>query len=130
MVDPIRSALCLQDGCLELSTIITKSFPNADFAFLSACQTTTGDEKLPEEAVHLAAGLMLAGYGGIIATMWPIHDEDAPVIVDQVYSDLFNNPKPDSTKAALTLHHAVLCLRQQQGDMVFLSWMPFVHMGV
>ena len=73
---------------------------------------------------------MLAGYCGIIATMWPIQDEDAPVIVDQVYSDLFNNLKPDSTKAALTLHHAVLCLHQQQGDMAFLSWMPFVHMGV
>jgi|SRR5882762_2215925 len=117
-------------GVWSCGLLLPSHSPIAYFAFLSACQTTTGDEKLPEEAVHLAAGLMLAGYGGIIATMWPIQDKDAPVIMDQVYSDLFNNPKPDSTKATLTLHHAVLCLRQQQGDMAFLSWMPFVHMGV
>jgi CHAT domain-containing protein len=47
---------------LKLSTIITKQFLHADFAFLSACQTATGDEKLSEEAVYLAAGLLLAGY--------------------------------------------------------------------
>jgi len=128
--EPTRSALCLYDGRLELSTIITKSFPHADFAFLSACQTATGDEKLSEEAVHLAAGLMLAGYCGVIATMWSIKDKDAPVIVDHVYSDLFNDTEPDSTKAALALHHAVKSLRQQEGDSAFLSWVPFIHVGI
>jgi CHAT domain-containing protein len=72
---PTKSAFCLHDKHLELSTIITKSFPYADFAFLSACQTATGDENLSEEAVHLAAGLMLAGYRGVIATMWSIKDK-------------------------------------------------------
>lgn len=55
-----KSAFCLLDKPLELSTIITKSFPHADLAFVLACQTRTGDEQLPEEAIHLAAGLMLA----------------------------------------------------------------------
>jgi len=129
-VEPTRSALCLHDGSLELSTIITKSFRHADFAFLSACQTATGDEKLSEESVHLAAGLILAGYRGVIATMWSIKDDDAPVIADQVYSDLFNDAKPDSTKAAVALHHAVKLLRRQNGDSDFLSWVPFIHVGI
>jgi CHAT domain-containing protein len=128
--EPTKSALCLHDGHLELSTIITKSFPHADFAFLSACQTATGDEKLSEEAVHLAAGLMLAGYSGVIATMWSIMDKDAPVIADHVYSELFSGTEPNSTKAALALHHAVKVLRKQVGDSVFLSWVPFIHIGV
>jgi CHAT domain-containing protein len=53
-VEPTKSAFCLHDRHLELSTIITVTFPHADFAFLSACQTATGDVKLSEEAVHLA----------------------------------------------------------------------------
>jgi CHAT domain-containing protein len=131
--EPTMSAFCLYDGCLELSTIITKQFPHADFAFLSACQTATGDEKLSEEAVHLAAGLLLAGYRGVIATMWSIKDEDAPVIADHVYSELFSDTEPDSTKAALALHHAVKRLREVKGgksDSAFLSWVPFIHVGV
>jgi CHAT domain-containing protein len=128
--EPTKSALCLYDGHLELSTIITKSFPYADFAFLSACQTATGDENLSEEAVHLAAGMMLAGYRGVIATMWSIQDRDAPLIADKVYADLFDGTEPDSAKAALALHRAVRGLRQQVGDLDFLSWVPFIHVGI
>ena len=66
---PIQSAFYLQDGNLTLSRIITKSFPHADFAFLSAYQTATGTEYLSEEAGHLAAGMLAAGYRSVIATM-------------------------------------------------------------
>lgn len=128
--EPTKSAFCLYDGHLDLSSIIAQSFPYADFAFLSACQTATGHEELSEEAVHLAAGLMLAGYHGVIATMWSIKDKDAPVIADHVYSDLFSDTKPDSTKAAIALHHAVRSLRKQVGDRDFVSWVPFIHVGV
>jgi CHAT domain-containing protein len=127
---PTKSAFCLHDKHLDLSMIITKSFPHADFAFLSACQTATGDEKLSEEAIHLAAGLMLAGYRGVIGTMWSIQDKDAPVIADHVYAELFKDTQPDSMGAALALHHAVKMLRQQVGDSAFLSWVPFIHVGV
>ena len=58
--EPLKSELMLHDGGLELSEIIKKQLVGADLAYLSACQTSTGDEKLSEEAVHLAAG-MLAG---------------------------------------------------------------------
>jgi CHAT domain-containing protein len=131
-IKPLKSAFCLHDKHLELSTIIVKSFPHADLAFLSACQTATGDEKLPEEAVHLAAGLMLAGYGSIIATTWSIKDEDAPVIMGHmhVYTELFGGTEPDSSGSVVALHHAVKLLRQQVGDDKFLSWVPFIHVGV
>ena len=129
-VEPTKSAFCLHDGNLELSTIITNTFPHADFAFLSACQTATGDEKLSEEAVHLAAALMLSGYCSVIATMWSINDHDAPMIADNVYSHLFSGKEPDSMNAALALHRAVKCLRQQKGDSAFLSWLPFIHVGI
>ena len=46
-----------------------KKIVGADLAYLSACQTSTSNEKLSEEAVHLAAGMMAAGYHGDVATM-------------------------------------------------------------
>lgn len=131
--EPTRSAFCLYDGRLELSTIITKSFPYATFAFLSACETATGTETIPDEAIHLAAGLMSAGYHSVIATMWSITDRDAPVIADHVYSDLFSDTQaePDSTRAALALYHGVKALHEQVvGDSAFLSWVPFIHVGI
>jgi CHAT domain-containing protein len=42
---PTKSSFLLYNGGLELSKIISKSFPHADFAYLSACQTATGDLK-------------------------------------------------------------------------------------
>ena len=59
--EPLKSRFMLHDGALELSEIIKKQFIEADLAYLSACQTSKGDEKLSEEAVHLAAGMLAAG---------------------------------------------------------------------
>ncbi|KAK0493939.1 CHAT domain-containing protein [Armillaria luteobubalina] len=100
------------DGHLPLSQVIAESFPDADFAYLSACQTTTGDETLTEESVHLAAGMLMAGYQSVVATLWPIRDADAPHVADEVYSRLFEDGKPNSGNAAIVLHHAVQSLRR------------------
>jgi CHAT domain-containing protein len=39
-------------------------------AFLSACETAKGDEGTPDEAMHLAAAVLFAGFRGVVATMW------------------------------------------------------------
>ncbi|TFY81771.1 hypothetical protein EWM64_g2240 [Hericium alpestre] len=132
--DPLKSAFCLADGRLQLQDIIRKTHPHADFAFLSACQTSTGDQKLSDEAVHLAAGMQLAGYRSVIATMWSIGDEDGPLVADEVYAHLLRDGKPDSSRAAHALHHSVLKLqettkRDDRDDSWFLRWVPFIHIG-
>lgn len=129
--DPMASAFCLYDGMLKLSSIIGKSLPNAEFAFLSACQTATGDEALPDEAVHLAAGMQLAGYGGVVATLWSIMDDDAPVVAENVYAHLMadNACDPDSRQAAVALRRAVQALRRRRPKSM-LSWLPFIHVGI
>ncbi|TFK39671.1 CHAT domain-containing protein [Crucibulum laeve] len=132
--EPMRSAFYLYDNCLELEEIIKKSLPYADFAFLSACETGTGDENLAEEAVHLAAGMLAAGYDSIIATMWPIDDEDAPAVAQDVYAQLLQKEReyPDSSNAAKALHVASKNLRERKGinEASFLSWVPFIHIGL
>ncbi|KAF8908143.1 CHAT domain-containing protein [Gymnopilus junonius] len=86
--EPLKSAFALHDGLLELSSIIQNRLDGVDLAFLSACQTSTGDETLSEEAVHLAAGMMAAGYRGVVATMWSIRDSYAPEFAKDFYEDL------------------------------------------
>ena len=44
-------------------------------AFLSVNKTSIGDEQLSEEAVHLAAGMLAAGYHGVVAAMSSIRDQ-------------------------------------------------------
>ncbi|KAF9036939.1 hypothetical protein BDZ89DRAFT_450957 [Hymenopellis radicata] len=105
------SALLLAGGGrLPLSTIATLSLPRAELAFLSACQTAQGYDGLPSESAHLAAGMLLAGYRGVIATMWAIEDRHAPLVADGVYGYLLREEegrRADYREAAVALHVAV-----------------------
>lgn len=132
---PTESALLLAGSSrLTLKRIIKLSLPSAELAFLSACQTATGDKKLEEESVHLAAGMLLAGYRGVIATMWSIMDNDAPQVAADVYEHLFKTSSIDLTRAAEALHLAVINLRERQDSQgrktSFFQWVPFIHLGV
>lgn len=128
--DPLKSALILHEGKhLELREIVKMNLPKARFAFLSACQTATGDKQLADEAVHLAGGMLLVGYQGVIATMWSIQDHDGPVVSNLVYADLLQNKQPDHKRAARALHFAVEHLRKKEGAPL-LHWAPFIHIGL
>lgn len=128
--DPTASAFHLFNGALNLATIMHKSFKHADLAFLSACQTAKGDERLPDEAVHLAAGMLMAGFPAVIATMWSIGDEDAPLVAEEFYAKLLEGGKPDSRRAAEALHVAIERLREKVGEKSFTSWVPYIHFGI
>ncbi|KAJ6598725.1 CHAT domain-containing protein [Mycena sp. CBHHK59/15] len=129
---PTESALFLAGKSrLTLLDIMKQSLPHTDFAFLSACQTATGTKELQDESVHLAAGMLLAGYRGVVATMWSIRDEVAPQVADDVYQNLFKTSPPDATQAAEALHLAVQRLREgSEKTKSFFHWVPFIHIGV
>ncbi|RXW24349.1 hypothetical protein EST38_g1542 [Candolleomyces aberdarensis] len=133
--DALRSGFFLHDGTLELADIIRKdlrasddSTTSLDLAFLSACQTSTGDEKLSEEAVHLAAGMLAAGYQGVVATMWSIQDLYAPELAKDFYAGLLGS----RSEAAYSLHIATRKLREKldNSPSSLLSWVPYVHFGL
>ncbi|KAG8737443.1 hypothetical protein FRC10_008178 [Ceratobasidium sp. 414] len=127
--DPTTSGFHLHGGRLDLATVIRESLENTELAFLSACQTATGDEGLPDEAVHLAAGMLMAGYRTVVATMWSIKDEDAPTVAEQFYKQLLQGGIADSQEPARALHGAVQYLRTRVGEREFTRWVPFIHMG-
>jgi CHAT domain-containing protein len=136
--DPLKSGFSLEGGKLTLADIIRRrheveSTPKSSMAlaFLSACQTSTETENFSEEAVHLVAGMLAAGYRGVVGTMWGIPDKYAPVIAEEFYRRLLgrNEPRAD---AALALHCATETLRRRLGDSEYsyLAWIPFVHFGL
>ena len=137
--NPLKNGFYLHDGRLELSEIIKQKFAVRGLAFLSACETSTstGDEMLSEEAVHLAAGMLAAGYQSVVATMWSIKDQFGPVVAESFYKDLMERGKAlgktgiDSSGAAHALHHAIQGLRETVGDSEqgLLTWVPYVHFG-
>lgn len=134
--EPLESGVQLYDNRLELLEMMKQQLPNADFAFLSACQTSTGDEKLSEEAVHLAAGMLAAGYKSVVATMWSIKDEYGPVVAKDFYAYMVDgnlkNNQLDSANATYALHYAIQKIRKELGDTeeALLTWVPYVHFGI
>ena len=135
-IDASRSAFLLYDQPLTLADLATLNLPQADLAYLAACQTATGDVRLPDEALHLAAALQLVGYRHVLATLWNISDIAAPAIAHAIYTHLAhpdpNHPRPDdhpdSAHAAHAVHHAVTHLRQALPSEP-LVWAPYIHLG-
>ncbi|CAE6386387.1 unnamed protein product [Rhizoctonia solani] len=127
--DPTKSGFYLHDGALDLAAINQRSFNKKGLAFLSACQTATGDEKLPDEAIHLASGMLMAGYRSVIATMWSVVDEDAPLVANKVYEQLVKDRGIGNGEAGKALHHAVAALREKVGEKEFGRWVPYIHIG-
>ncbi|KAF6741878.1 CHAT domain-containing protein [Ephemerocybe angulata] len=135
--DPLQSRFLLHNGSLDLATILQSNLKNADLAFLSACQTSTGEEKLSDEAVHLAAGMLAAGYRRVVATMWSIGDQPAQEVASSFYNYLWSHSDGnrddgfDGTRSAYALHHAVQQLRHRldNSESSLLTWVPYVHFG-
>ena len=112
-----------------------ESTDRAELAFLSACQTATGDASLSEEAVHLSAGMLAVGFRAVVGTLWSIGDAEAPVVADAFYASLLEQRRRgidalSRTGAAYALHDAIKVLRERVGEENFLKWAPFVHFGV
>ncbi|TFK24228.1 hypothetical protein FA15DRAFT_669775 [Coprinopsis marcescibilis] len=136
--DPLKSGFFLHDmQPLTLSTIIKLNLKNSDLAYLSACETGTGEKTLSDEAVHLAGGMLAAGYRGVVATMWAINDRKAPRVAESFYDYLWSNerePNRNDPQAVYALHHAIQRLKQDSPedltDRHFLSWVPYVHFGL
>ena len=89
-----------------------------------------GDDKLPEEAIHLAAGMLLAGYRSVVATMWSIQDNDAPIVAEKFYEHLIEDAGGDSGRAAYALHKAVVHLVEVRGEDKVMQWGSFIHLGI
>lgn len=72
LLNPLNNTIFLQDDqhLSILEIIKQKKIPQGSLAFLCACNTAMGDEKLPDQAMSIGASLIFAGYSSVVTTMW------------------------------------------------------------
>ncbi|KAG2139214.1 TPR-like protein [Suillus clintonianus] len=125
---PFDSSFAMRDGPLMIKDIIRSNWQNPEFAFLSACHTTVGDEKSPDELIHLAAAIQFSGFRSVIGSMWSVDDEVALQVVSLFYRKMVDGSgRLDCTRAAVALHKAVKSLRKK---IPLEQQIVFVHIGV
>lgn len=134
--EPFNSAFLLADGRkLTLREIFDCQVPNAEFAFLSACDTAHQTrDSAQDEVLHLAAAMQFSGFRGVVGTMWQMKDKDGPRLAKHFYTDIFSKggkwPRETGFKAASrALRTATLKLRREKG-VELEQWVNFVHIGV
>ncbi|MEU1184250.1 CATRA conflict system CASPASE/TPR repeat-associated protein [Streptomyces sp. NPDC005820] len=117
-----------RDGAVTATEIAGLGPGEAELAYLSACETATGDIDLPDEAAHLAGALQMAGFRHVIAAQWAVSDRRAPDLADAFYRQITGSEGPDADRSARALHHVVTTLRHARPDAAAL-WAPYVHVG-
>ncbi|KAG2344812.1 hypothetical protein BDR05DRAFT_1058692 [Suillus weaverae] len=128
---PYDSHFVMKDEHLTLLDIMERDIPRAEFAFLSACHTAVGDEKTPDEVIHLAAGLQFSGFKSVVGTLWEVDDAVAQHVVTAFYTNMFEDLKDggvmDCTKAAWALNRATHAVKTK---VPLEQRMVFIHIGV
>jgi CHAT domain-containing protein len=126
---PFESSFMMRDGPLMIKDIIRSNWQNPKFAFLSACHTTVGDERSPDESIHLAAAMQFSGFRSVIGSMWSVDDKVALKVVSAFYGNLVDESgRLDCTCAAVALHKAVKKVRRK--NIPLEQQIVFVHIGV
>jgi len=131
--DPSQSRLLLHDHRTDPLTVAALApvvLDHAQLAYLSACSTARAtEERLLDEAIHLASAFQLAGFPHVIGTLWEIDDAIAVEIADTFYAALAH---PDGTldpdRAARALHQATRALRDRQPTDPYI-WASHIHAG-
>jgi tetratricopeptide (TPR) repeat protein len=135
--DPSKSGLLLVKGgeavMLSISDLEEADFKEGAVAYLSACSTAEQpDNKLADEAIHLANSFQSLGFQHVIGTIWGAEDIAAGEIAKRFYKRLYSAAEAGQNHDALdvsrALHEAVLDYRDvMKKDVV--SWGPFIHIG-
>ena len=101
---PFESAFALRDGMFTIQRIIRCNLENPEFAYLSACETTVGDEESPDEVIHLASAMQFAGFRSVVGTTWSVADSPATKVASTFYNFMVDESGClDYTRAAWAL---------------------------
>ena len=114
---------------LTMADVAQLDLGHARFAYLSACETAQTSPTLTNEAQHLVAAFLLAGYPEVIGTLWRIDDSAAFSIVKEVYDQIAPPGQAlNPALAAQALHAATVDLRERYPDTP-TYWAAHIHVG-
>ncbi|MFF1737942.1 CHAT domain-containing protein [Streptomyces sp. NPDC058247] len=128
--NPSDSHLALHDHdhapfrVLDLSRLRLR---NAEFAFLSACDTARTTARLSDEAIHPLAAFQIAGFSQVVGTLWRVDDAVAPAFSQQIYGELIAD-RSGALCASAAVHRTVRQLRTKYPNLPSV-WAAHVHAG-
>jgi len=73
---------------------------NADLVTLSACETGMGKVLNGDDVVGLTRGFLYAGANSIVASLWPVSDDETQFLMTSFYKSLKKLPKAESLRQA------------------------------
>ncbi|THH28678.1 hypothetical protein EUX98_g5525 [Antrodiella citrinella] len=130
--NPFLSSFELRkDEHLTLLDLFQARLPNAEFAFLSACDSAhQSPESAKEEVLHLAAAMQFAGFRSVVGTMWAMDDSDGPRLSKYFYRHIMDQKDEKRYRcAAEALRAATLLMRKEDGGVGLERWVNYVHIG-
>ena len=122
---PFESAFALHDGRFTIQRIILCEPQDPQFAYLSACHTTVGDEESPDEVIHLASAMQFAGFRSVIGTMWAVDDGHTNQITSTFYRHMVDESgRLDYTRAAYALNRTMRSVNVPLDQRIL-----YIHLG-
>ncbi|MGW0410158.1 CHAT domain-containing protein [Streptomyces collinus] len=135
--DPLASRLDLGSARITLADLLDarpRPLEQARLVTLSACDTGLVDPRLPDEAIGLPTGILLAGGAGVVCTRWRTNDTAAVLLMIAFYRRLLGQgvePPPHGAppgvaeSPAQALRWAQLWLRSATvPELLGLDWLP------
>ncbi|GAA4972598.1 CHAT domain-containing protein [Streptomyces hyderabadensis] len=121
--DPSAGHLLLHDGPLSVLDVSALDLSGVRLAVLSACETSLGAPRVPDESLHLVSAFQLAGYPQVVGTLWQVNDLVARTVAVDLHTGL-----AAGEDAATALHHAVHRCRDRF-DRTPTLWAAYLHSG-
>jgi len=91
---PLDSGLLLADGARLTLRDLLAMRTNLRLAVLSACETSMPGTDLPDEVVSLPTGLLQAGVGGVVASLWAVPDLGTALLMTRFYRAWRHDAEP------------------------------------
>jgi len=127
--EPFGSAFALRDGHLAIERLIKCELESPEFAYLSACHTTTdGDDESADEVIRLASAMQFAGFQSVVGTMWDVDDGQTNLIAAAFYENFMTDMEAgelNHTRAAVALNKTMNTLANVSLD----QRINYVHIG-
>lgn len=122
--DASRNALLLPAGDLRVGDLAALHNPRAHLAYLSSCTTARPGARLPDESIHVASSMQLAGFAHIVGTLWKVGDDASYDAARVIYPQLLRNP----ADPAAGVNTAIRMMRDEFPRNP-LYWAAHVHIG-
>ncbi|MBW1811156.1 MAG: CHAT domain-containing protein, partial [Deltaproteobacteria bacterium] len=126
---PMESYLALsanppRAGRLSANEILEVDLSRASLIVLSACDTGRVEISKGDEIIGLSRAFLHAGTNSLVASLWPLSDESAAVIIEKFYNNIRAGKSPAKSLG--------LAIRKVKADSKFAHpfyWAPFEVIG-